>query len=66
MKTNMSYNDLRDLKEAIGTITIENLQCQSSDVLRLLGGRLDALQDNIQSEQRRRAATAVEGQEARS
>ena len=56
----MSYSDLRNLHGTIGTITIENLQCQSNDVLRLLAGRLDALQDNIQSEQRRRAAKELE------
>ena len=55
----MSYSDLRHLHETIGTITIENLQCQSNDVLRLLAGRLDALQDNIRSEQQRRAAKVL-------
>ena len=65
----MNYEDLRDLTNSIGNITITNLDCQSSDVLRLLAGRLDTLRDNIQSLQRRRAAataTPVEGQEARS
>ena len=56
----MSYSDLRDLFGTIGTITIENLQCQSSDVLRRLAGRLEALQDNIQSEQQRRAVKELE------
>ena len=64
----MNYEDLRDLTHLIGNITITNLDCQSSDVLRLLAGRLEALQDNIQSlQQRRAAATApVEGQESAS
>ena len=64
----MHYEDLRNLTHLIGNITITNLDCQSSDVLRLLAGRLDTLRDNIRSlQQRRAAATApVEGQEARS
>ena len=62
----MHYEDLRDLTHLIGNITITNLDCQSSDVLRLLAGRLEALQDNIQSLQRRRATAPVEGQEAAS
>ena len=65
----MNYEDLRDLTNSIGNITITNLDCQSSDVLRLLAGRLDTLRDNIQSLQRRRSAataTPVEGQEAAS
>ena len=64
----MHYEDLRNLTHSIGNITITNLDCQSSDVLRLLAGRLDTLRDNIRSlQQRRAAATApVEGQEAAS
>ena len=63
----MNYEDLRDLTHLIGNITITNLDCQSSDVLRLLAGRLDTLRDNIRSLQQRRAtATPVEGQEAAS
>ena len=63
----MHYEDLRNLTHAIGNITITNLDCQSSDVLRLLAGRLDTLRDNIRSLQQRRRATApVEGQEAAS
>ena len=56
----MNYEDLRDLTHLIGNITITNLDCQSSDVLRLLAGRLEALQDNIQSLQQRRAAKELE------
>ena len=56
----MHYEDLRNLTHLIGNITITNLDCQSSDVLRLLAGRLEALQDNIQSLQRRRAAKELE------
>ena len=64
----MHYEDLRDLTHLIGNITITNLDCQSSDVLRLLAGRLEALQDNIRSLQQRRAAAPapVEGQESAS
>ena len=62
----MHYEDLRNLTHLIGNITITNLDCQSSDVLRLLAGRLEALQDNIQSLQRRRATAPVEDQEAAS
>ena len=64
----MHYEDLRNLTHAIGNITITNLDCQSSDVLRLLAGRLDTLRDNIRSLQQRRATAPapVEGQEARS
>ena len=56
----MNYEDLRDLTHLIGNITITNLECQSSEVLRLLAGRLEALQDNIQSLQQRRAAKELE------
>ena len=56
----MNYEDLRNLTHSIGNITITNLDCQSSDVLRLLAGRLEALQDNIQSLQQRRAAKELE------
>ena len=56
----MHYEDLRNLTHLIGNITITNLDCQSSDVLRLLAGRLEALQDNIQSLQQRRAAKELE------
>ena len=62
----MHYEDLRNLTHLIGNITITNLDCQSSDVLRLLAGRLEALQDNIRSLQRRRATAPVEGQEVAS
>ena len=63
----MHYEDLRNLTHLIGNITITNLDCQSSDVLRLLAGRLDTLRDNIRSlQQRRRAIAPVEGQEAAS
>ena len=64
----MHYEDLRNLTHAIGNITITNLDCQSSDVLRLLAGRLDTLRDNIRSLQQRRATAPapVEGQESRS
>ena len=56
----MNYEDLRNLTHLIGNIKITNLDCQSSDVLRLLAGRLEALQDNIQSLQQRRAAKELE------
>ena len=56
----MNSEDLRNLTHLIGNITITNLDCQSSDVLRLLAGRLEALQDNIQSLQQRRAAKELE------
>ena len=59
----MNYQDLRNLKDAIGTVSIETIECQSNDVLRLLAGRLDALADNIRSEQQRRAVIARKGQD---
>jgi hypothetical protein len=59
----MNYEDLRDLKDVIGTVTIMTIGCQSDDVLRLLAGRLDALADNIRSEQQRRAVITRKGQD---
>jgi hypothetical protein len=60
MKTMINYNDIGEMKDTIGLVTIEVLECQSSEVLRLLAGRLDALLDNIRSEQQRRTAKELE------
>jgi len=60
MKTMINYSDIGEMKDTIGLVTIEVLECQSSEVLRLLAGRLDALRDNIRSEQQRRAAKELE------
>jgi len=60
MKTIINYSDIGEMKDTIGLVTIEVLECQSSEVLRLLAGRLDALRDNIRSEQQRRAAKELE------
>jgi hypothetical protein len=60
MKTIINYSDIGEMKDTIGLVTIEVLECQSSEVLRLLAGRLDALRDNIRSEQQRRTAKELE------
>ena len=60
MKTMINYDDIREMRDTIGLVTIEVLECQSSEVLRLLAGRLDALRDNIRSEQQRRTAKELE------
>ena len=35
MKTIISYGDIGEMKDTIGLVTVEVLECQSSEVLRL-------------------------------